>query len=67
VWLLVKKPIPEVPNLFPAGLWLILTLTQLMAGVATGHSIEAAWAGTLALAATLGIYRTLRTGRRQIH
>ena len=67
VWLLVKKPIPEVPNLFPAGLWLILTLTQLMAGVATGHRIEAAGAGTLALAATLGIYRTLRTARRQIH
>ena len=67
VWLLVKKPIPEVPNPFPAGLWLILTLTQLVAGVATGHRIEAAWAGTLALAAILGIYRTLQTARRQVH
>ena len=67
VWLLVKKPIPEVPNLFPAGLWLILTLTQLIAGMATQHYVEAAWAGTLALAAILGIYRIRPTARRPSH
>jgi hypothetical protein len=65
VWLLVKKPVPELPNPFPAGLWLILTLTQLIAGVATGHPVEAALAGTLMLAAFLGIYRSARTARRQ--
>ena len=66
VWLLVKKPIPEVPNAFPAGLWLILTLTQLIAGAATGHPVEAAVAGTLMLAAILGIDRTVRTNRRMV-
>lgn len=63
VWLLVKKPIPEVPNPFPAGLWLILTLTQLIAGAATGHRAEAALAGMLGLAAMLGIYRSVGTAR----
>jgi hypothetical protein len=66
VWLLVKKPIPEAPNPFPASLWLILTLTQLVAGAATGHRVEAALAGTLGLAAILGIYRAVRTARRQV-
>jgi hypothetical protein len=65
VWLLVKKPVPEAPNPFPAGLWLILTLTQLIAGVATGNPVEAALAGMLILAAFLGIYRSVRTARRQ--
>ena len=63
VWLLVKKPIWEAPNPFPAALWLILTLFQLIAGAATGHRAEAALAGMLVLAAMLGIYRTVRTAR----
>ncbi len=67
VWLLVKKPIAEVPNPFPAGLWLILTLTQLMAGMATQHYVEAAGAGTLGFAAILGIYRIRPTARHPSH
>jgi len=66
VWLLVKKPVPELPNPFPAGLWLSLTLTQLIAGAATGHRVEAALAGMLGLAAILGMYRAVRTVRRTI-
>lgn len=66
VWLLVKKPVPELPNPFPAGLWLTLTLTQLIAGAATGHRVEAALAGMLGFAATLGMYRCVRNARYPI-
>ena len=66
VWLLVKKPIPDMPNPFPAGLWLILTLTQLIAGAATGHRVAAALAGTLGLAAIVGIHQVVRIARRPI-
>lgn len=53
VWLLVKKPVPEVPNPHPALLWLAWTAVQSLALAATGHRAAAAAAAVIALVAVV--------------
>jgi hypothetical protein len=55
VWLLVKKPIPEAPNPWPAGFWFALTLTQIFALMVTGRWGVAAVAVSVTLVALVGI------------
>lgn len=56
VWLLVKKPIPEAPNPWPAGFWFALTLTQIFALMVTGRWGVAAVAVSVTLVAMVGIF-----------
>jgi len=56
VWLLVKKPIPEAPNPWPAGFWFALTLTQIFALMVTRRWGGAAVAVAVTLVALVGIF-----------
>lgn len=56
VWLLVKKPVPEIPNPRPAVLWVMLTTGQCCVLALQGRIGGAGFAGMAATAALIGIF-----------
>jgi len=65
VWLLVKKPVPETRNPWPAGMWLALTGGQ-AAGLAwAGHPVAAALAVSAAISAAAAWLLSMRRAPRQ--
>lgn len=62
-WLLVKKPVPEVPNPRPAVLWLGLTCVQSAAFATAGRPIGATLAGATALIAVAAWIVSVRENR----
>ncbi len=60
VWLLVKKPVREVPNPHPAGLWILLSGCQCLVLARTGHPAAAAVAGGMSTLGLLGLGWALR-------
>ena len=63
VWLLVKKPVPEVPNPRPAALWLGLTGVQSAAFATAGRPTGATLAGATALVAVAAWIVSVRGDR----
>lgn len=62
VWWLVKKPVPETPNPWPALAWIVLTGAQTAGLASAGHPMAAPLAGTLLLAAPAAWRLARRTG-----
>ena len=65
VWLLVKKPVPETRNPWPAGMWLTLTGGQAMGLASAGHPVAAALAMSAAVSAAAVWLLPMRRAPRQ--
>lgn len=67
VWLLVKKPVPETRNPWPAGMWFALTGGQAVGLASGGHPVAAAAAVSAALIAATAWILTVRGVSRWKH